>query len=110
MDATRETEKDLAAVPVRPPKGIPVQVMDAFLARCRANAGGLTAVLDRGEFEPIRIFGHRLKGSGGAYGIAELTAMGAMIEGAAINGDSRRLEELIDSLQKFVSRLEVQPE
>ena len=69
MDVTAETPSQAARILVHTPPGITRELIVRFLSRCRSSSANLSADLERGEFETVRIFGHGLKGTGGAYGI-----------------------------------------
>jgi HPt (histidine-containing phosphotransfer) domain-containing protein len=92
---------------VQTPNGIPLSMMVGFLARCRITVHGLSAILERGEFGTIQVFGHRLKGTGGTYGMERLTELGSMIETAAADRSSSQLRELINTLEMYLSLLDV---
>ena len=88
---------------VQVPHGLNNQLVTAYRDRCRKSLIDLRAALDRADFEYLRIFGHRLKGTGGAYGFAGLAEIGACIENratardtVAIAGQATALEEYLD--------------
>lgn len=66
-----------------------------------------SVLLERGEFETIRVFGHRLKGTGGAYGLLKLTEIGTSIERAAAGKSAHQLPYLFEVLETYLSQLEV---
>jgi len=103
------TESGNQATPIliQAPKGIPPEMLAGYLSRSRSSIHNLNAALQRGELEAVRVFGHRLKGSGGAYGIPELSEIGRKIEYAARSEDSAELQNLAVALESYVSRLEV---
>jgi len=67
----------------------------------------LTEHLKKQEFEIIRRLGHRMKGSGGGYGLKNVTEIGAAIELAALQLDSSAVTEQIQALDDYLARLEV---
>ncbi len=59
------------------------------------------------DYETIRIHGHRMRGSGGAYGFEQLTDLGRRIEAGAVNHDDAALGPLIDEFTSFLGELSV---
>jgi HPt (histidine-containing phosphotransfer) domain-containing protein len=78
-----------------------------FVAKCRAGLPALRTALNASEFDVLRFSGHRLKGSGGAYGFPPLTAMGAAIEQAAKGHDDSELRNQVAALEEYLSLVEV---
>ena len=79
----------------------------AYVDRCLAALPIAVEALDRSDYGHLRVFGHRLRGSGGAYGIPKLTEIGSAIEKAAIQDDSAGLRLQIGALQACLNQLEV---
>ena len=48
-----------------------------FLSNRAADVGTIRAALAGADFEAIRVAAHGMKGSGGAYGFAEISRLGA---------------------------------
>ena len=59
------------------------------------------------DLDTIRVFGHRMKGTGGAYGLDAITEIGNTLEQAAIHQSTNEIEELLDSFLNYLDRLEV---
>ncbi len=95
---------------VHPPAGLPRQIVVDYLDRCRASLLALQSALAKTEFDSTRVLGHRMKGSGGGYGIPRLTEIGAGIEQAAKNQDSGELQRQIAALGDFLNQVEVAAE
>ena len=55
------------------------------------------------DFEPIRRFGHNLKGTGRGYGFPPIERMGKEIEKAAAAQDEGRIAEELESLLHFIA-------
>jgi HPt (histidine-containing phosphotransfer) domain-containing protein len=98
---------DSAKIVVHPPQGIPRELVVGFLSRCEKSIGNAYVDLDRREYEALCVYGHRLKGSGGAYGIPHLTEIGAAIETAARAQDSGELARWVTGLESYLRQLEV---
>jgi HPt (histidine-containing phosphotransfer) domain-containing protein len=98
-----QTEK----MSVHAPQGIPPRMVTEYVNRCRVALPEAAQALSRSDFSAVRIFGHRLRGSGGAYGIPELTELGSAIEAAAGLGDADALQRQVAALETCLNRIEV---
>ena len=63
--------------------------------------------LEKGNFDTIAILGHSMKGSGGGYGLNDLSSIGRAIEKAAKNRDKESVRKSIINLTDFLNKLEV---
>ena len=94
-------------VSVQAPRGIPPQKIVEYVDRCRGNVNTLAAALDRSDFQFVQVFGHRIRGTGGAYGIPKITEFGGLIESAAIERNQDEIRRLAEALEGYLDRLEV---
>jgi len=74
-----------------------------YLASQEKQIEDARASLASRDFDPIRRFGHNLKGTGRGYGFPPLEDLGTEIERAAAQADARRVAEQLDALHRFVS-------
>ena len=96
-------------------KGKPVEIADPFARRLigrylekrKDDIGKLTRALAASDFETIRVTGHNLYGSGAAYGLDDISWIGASIERAADSQDAPKIEASISELELFLKRLRV---
>lgn len=96
-------------------KGKPIEIADPFARRLvgkyldnrRGDIDKLKSALEKSDFETIRVTGHNLYGSGAAYGLDDISWMGASIEAAADSKDIPRIERLIGELTAFLHKLKV---
>ena len=95
---------------IQVPAGITRDLAVGYVARCRGGLLSLSTALDRGDFEAVRVYGHRMKGSGGAYGIPRITEIGAAIEQAAKAKDLTELQNVASTLDAYLRRLAVASE
>jgi HPt (histidine-containing phosphotransfer) domain-containing protein len=93
---------------IQVPDGLPAQMVVAYIDRCRVNLSALKDALHRSDYEHARVFGHRLKGTGGGYGIPVLTEMGGAMERAAIQKHNNELEAQTAAIEDYIGRIEVQ--
>ena len=98
-----QTEK----ISVHAPQGIPPRMVTEYINRCLVALPVAAQALDRSDFSAMRVFGHRLRGSGGAYGIPALTEIGCAIESAAVLSDAGALQRQVTALETCLNRLEV---
>ena len=76
--------------------------MPQYLELCRRDLIAMQASLEKLDFERVRILGHNLKGSGGAYGFPRLTELGARMEQAAKSSDDSAIRRGIEELKTFL--------
>lgn len=77
-------------------------LLPQYFALCRRDLEHLRKALQDGAFDEIRIVGHNLKGSGGAYGFPALSQIGLEIEAAAKTGDREAIQRQIERLMDFL--------
>jgi HPt (histidine-containing phosphotransfer) domain-containing protein len=78
-----------------------------FLSNRAADVGNIRAALAGADFEAIRVAAHGMKGSGGGYGFAEISRLGAALEAAARQRDAAAVAALAASLEDYLGRIEV---
>jgi len=83
------------------------QLVGKYLENRKVDIKKLTAALSNADFDTIRTTGHNLYGSGAAYGIDDISFIGASIENAADSSDTDRIERLIGELGDLLKRLKV---
>lgn len=80
-------------------------LLPGYLARREAELGRLQDLLASGSFAEIKLLGHNLSGSGGAYGLPELTHIGRRIEDAAGDADAPALQAELKRLEGVLLRV-----
>jgi signal transduction histidine kinase/CheY-like chemotaxis protein len=78
-----------------------------YLRRQRQSMLSISNALRDGDFDPIRTFGHNLKGTGKSYGFDRLTEIGRSLEDGASAGDTGLLSREIEELREYLSSVEV---
>ncbi len=63
--------------------------------------------LEQGDFNSIRMLGHQMKGSGGAYGFDPITTIGGKIEHAAEASNREEVEQLITELSQYLNAVKI---
>lgn len=93
----------------------PIEVADPFARRLMAqylDRRGrdfelLSAALADSDFGKIELIGHKLFGSGSAYGLHEVTRLGGELENAAQAENSARIVALIKEFETYVHQLKL---
>ena len=93
----------------------PIAVADPFARRLMAqylDRRGrdfelLSAALAGSDFDTIELIGHKLFGSGSAYGLHEVTRLGGELENAAQAENSAKIVALIEEFETYVHRLKL---
>ena len=65
----------------------------AYIASCEEEVAGVELALASGELASIQEVGHKLKGTGSAYGFPLITRLGRDLEDAAKTGDRTDIAE-----------------
>ncbi len=83
------------------------RILPRYLVGRREEVVSLLGRTNSDDLDTIRVFGHRMKGTGGAYGLDAITEIGNTLEQAAIHQSINEIEELLDSFLNYLDRLEV---
>jgi len=83
------------------------ELIPGFLANRRKDITTLRDALAKGNVAQVQSTGHSLKGVGGGYGFAEMSAIGAELETAAKAGNVGVLAGLVDRYAAYLDRVEV---
>lgn len=82
-------------------------IVPGYLERLVGTVARLETLLAAGDFAEVKKLGHNLKGSGGGYGFAQITRLGAVIEDAAKAENASSAGTGIAELKDFASRVTV---
>ncbi len=83
------------------------RILPRYLVGRREEVVSLLGGTMPDDLETIRVFGHRMKGTGGAYGLDAITEIGQTLEQAAIHESLNEIEDLLDGFLNYLDRLEV---
>lgn len=83
------------------------RLMARYLRNREADIQALRSALASGNFQYISTTGHNLFGSGGAYGLMQISELGADLQSAAEGHEVKQINKLIDSLEEFVRTVHV---
>ena len=82
-------------------------IVPIFLERRRQEVATLRQALADGDYEAIARAGHSMKGTGGGYGFAAISEIGARLDRAGKAADAAAIGGLIDELADYLERLEL---
>ncbi|MDH3337767.1 MAG: Hpt domain-containing protein [Gammaproteobacteria bacterium] len=83
------------------------RLLNQYLERRKSDLTRLRVALSQKDFSSIQLTGHNLFGSGAAYGLEEVSALGKKLEQAAKSIQADRISDLIDELERFVTTVTV---
>jgi len=83
-------------------------VVPAYLEKRRKDVSTYRQALASRDFETLRMLGHKLKGTGGGYGFAMLTELGAAIEQSAVREDAGAVGSKVDELARYLERVQLE--
>ncbi len=81
-------------------------LIPGYIENRHKDIKSISASLESGDFENIRILGHSMKGSGGGYGFDEITTIGASIEKAAKGNDAEEIKRWIEKLSQYIESVD----
>ena len=76
----------------------------AYLDNCRQNVTVMLEALERGDFGPMAVLAHNMRGTGGAYGFPEITDIGAVLEQAAESADATGSRSGLGRLSRYLEQ------
>lgn len=83
------------------------ELVPSYLNNRKNDIETITALLQSGDYGAIVDLGHKMKGSGGLFGIKEIGRAGTIIERAALERDFAILEATVRELKDYLSRVEL---
>ena len=81
-----------------------IDLLPGYLDARRNDVARMRGALDAGAFTEIRFIGHRIRGTGGSYGLPMVTEIGAGLEMAAEKGDASAVVRGIEALVRELAR------
>ena len=82
-------------------------IVPKFLDNVRRNPPAIAEALTRGDFEAIRSLGHKMKGTGGSFGLPQISEFGDQLERAAKQKDADAVRALNQQLRQFLDSVAV---
>lgn len=78
-----------------------------FLEKRKRDCLLIGSLLEADSFGEIRAVGHRMKGAGGSFGFDDISAIGEIIENAALAGDGKTIAGQIRRLTDYLEKVTV---
>jgi len=97
----------LEKILVQPPKGIPPRLLTDYIKNCQEAVASAKAAIGRSDYRHTSVLGHRLKGTGGAYGIPAITDMGSFMEQASLQNNGVEVQHQVARLEEYLSQIEI---
>ncbi len=82
-------------------------ILPKFLSNVRRNPSAIAAALARGDFGAIRSLGHNMKGTGGSFGLPQISKLGGALEQAAKQQDGDAIRSVTAELVHYLDSVEV---
>ncbi len=83
------------------------EIVPKFLENVRRNPPAIAAALARGDFATIRSLGHNMKGTGGSFGLPQVSEIGAELERAAKRQDADSVRAITAQLVHFLNSVDI---
>ncbi len=84
-----------------------MELIPGFMENRRQDVRAIMESVEQKDFEVIRVLGHDMKGSGGAYGFDAITDLGGCLEQAARGEDPTEILKLASELANYLDRVEI---
>ncbi len=86
------------------------ELVPDYVSSIISDLKSILHLIGEGDFETVRTLAHRMKGSGGGYGIQQITDKGLIMENAAIEKKSQLIEQTAESLIEYLQTIEIKYE
>jgi HPt (histidine-containing phosphotransfer) domain-containing protein len=83
------------------------ELIPEFLANRARDVELLREASAKADYRTVGKVAHKMKGSGGSYGFGEIYQFGIEIGKTALDQNTNRLAELVDSLADYLSKVEI---
>lgn len=83
------------------------EIVPGYLENRWKDVDAIGVALPQGDFDTLRVLGHRMKGSGAGYGFDEITEIGRKIELAAKDRDDAAIRDELEALKDYLERVAV---
>ncbi|WP_432734672.1 Hpt domain-containing protein [Maridesulfovibrio sp. FT414] len=83
------------------------EIMPRYLEIRQRELLELEQAVSEQNFDQIRMLGHKLKGTGSAYGFDELSRLGMLIEDKAVEKDMSDVPMFTSKVRHYLDNLEI---
>ena len=84
------------------------ELFPVYLKSKRDELARIPLLLETGDLDAVRVIGHKMRGSGGGYGLDFLTDLGERMENSASAGDKTALAAQAAELKDFLDSLVIE--
>jgi HPt (histidine-containing phosphotransfer) domain-containing protein len=84
-----------------------IDLIPRYLENRWTDLRALEGALEAGDLETFRSLGHSMKGSGGGYGLDQVTDIGTGMEEAAKAQNLTAAQRWLETLRDFLERVDV---
>ncbi len=105
-ESERARKDDTGAIPISVEEDIH-DLLPGYLSNRRQDLAAIEGHLKGGNYDAIWRIGHNIKGTGGGYGMGDLSALGAALEEAASDKDDARLHRTLQELAEYLGRVTI---
>ena len=98
--------ESLDPIKIEIPSGLE-DIVPGYLAKRREEVPKMVELLAASDFARLKVLGHNLKGTGGGYGLPELTRLGAALEQSAKQTDGVGLRSQLTELGHYLDRVQL---
>jgi HPt (histidine-containing phosphotransfer) domain-containing protein len=82
-------------------------LIPGFLESRADDVKSIHKALQDGDYETVRVLGHRMKGNGAGYGFDAITTIGMFLEQAAKEENPEDVRRWVDELISYLQQIEV---
>jgi len=82
-------------------------LIPVFMTNRHKEVETLRGALAAGDFEQLKLLGHRMKGVGRSYGFVTVSDIGKRVEDAAVKSDRGAIDACIAEYVDYLSRVKV---
>jgi HPt (histidine-containing phosphotransfer) domain-containing protein len=86
-----------------------VLLRPSYLARRQEELRKVPGWIADQSYEQIRRVGHNMKGSGGSYGLFDLSTLGRQLEEAAKSRDDQLIRQVVAEMEESIRRSSALP-
>ncbi|MCO4793236.1 MAG: Hpt domain-containing protein [Bacteriovoracaceae bacterium] len=78
-----------------------------YIIKRKKEIDSLRELLIAGDFSEIQKIAHKIAGSGGSYGLEEISRIGKEMEVASISEDALKVKNSLEELSSFLNEIKV---
>ena len=83
------------------------ELVPEYLENREEDVKSISELLEKDDFEKVRIIGHSMKGSGGGYGFDRISEIGKIIEDSSKEKNGNEIKKAVEELSQYLRNVEV---